>query len=295
MTKQLVGRIRSLGFQSLSQGPLQHRQRLQLSPSEPDTKVVQPLAQHMLLITALLLLGHFAILGRASSTANTVESSAVVQTLIKTMPVSATDTCDENGGEESDSGFGVPALKGFRKRWAGQLVEPQVEEAESEKADGSFSEMGFEEFAMQKKSKLAGTFETIPIVDGTVDELVDQQPSKPPTSSSGHQLERSALLGTDMNVFKYPWEKGRLARIFGSEPLVKPPKLKLAPGGVNPVQLSLDVGSSGSVSAKAVVKAQTDDSAVFMQVVRKVEDVVMVADKKQKRETALRNFWELLS
>ena len=128
------------------------------------------------------------------------------------------------------------------------------------------------------------------LVDSTVDELVEPQPSRPSASSRGHELERSALLGTDMNAFKYPWEKGRLAKIFGSEPLVKPPSLKLAPGGMNPVQISLDVGVSGSVSAKTVVKTPLDETAVFMQVVRKVEDVVTIADKKQKRETALQNF-----
>ena len=130
----------------------------------------------------------------------------------------------------------------------------------------------------------------IQLVDSTVDELVEPQPSRPSASSRGHELERSALLGTDMNAFKYPWEKGRLAKIFGSEPLVKPPSLKLAPTGMNPVQISFDVGMSGSVSAKTVVKTPLDETAIFMQVVRKGEDVVTIADKKQNAKLLFKTF-----
>jgi hypothetical protein len=69
-------------------------------------------------------------------------------------------------------------------------------------------------------------------------------------------------------------------RFFGSEPLVKTPALKLKPGGLNPVQVNFDVGISGQMSAKAVVKPQ---AAIFLQIVRKVDDAKAVVDKQQKR------------
>ena len=210
------------------------------------------------------------------------------------MPASATGTSDDAEVEEADLGFESAEPRGFRKRWAKQTLES---ERSIFKEDLEYEP--FQEFdatiSTQKKIRMTDVDAKIPVVDSTVDELVEPQPSKPSSSSIAHGLERNALLGTEMNVFKYPWEKGRLAKIFGSGPLVKPPSLKLAPGGVNPVQVSLDVGLSGSVSAKAVVRSPVDDTAIFMQVVRKMEDVVTISDKQQKRETALHNFWELLS
>ena len=97
-----------------------------------------------------------------------------------------------------------------------------------------------------------------------------------------------------MKVFKYPWEKGRLARIFGSESLVKIPKLKPKAGGVDPVHVEVAVGEFGALFA-AVLQPHAHDGSVFSQVVKKVEDVGMVEDKSQKRLDAVKSFWELLS
>ena len=237
-----------------------------------------------------LLLVLFAIPGLANSTASIVEFSVAVQTLTKTMPVLATGTCDDAADDGSDSGFGTAEPKGFRKRWVKRPLEPKSDSFEGTNEGDSFSGLVDGQPILQKKVKSAGTGSFLPVVDSTVDELVEQQHLKASVSNKGHQLGRNALLGTDINVFKYPWEKGRLAKIFGSEPLVKPPSLKLKPGGVNPVQVSLDVGASGSISAKTSVTLPTDDKAIFMQVVHKVDDVVNTVDKQQKRQSALVNF-----
>ena len=223
---------------------------------------------HMWQSSILLLLGLSGTLGLANSIASTAECSAAALTRTRTMPASATGTSDDAEVEEADLGFESAEPRGFRKRWAKQTLDL---ERSIFKEDLEYEP--FQEFdatiSTQKKIRMTVVDAKIPVVDSTVDELVEPQPSKPSSSSIAHGLERNALLGTEMNVFKYPWEKGRLAKIFGAGPLVKPPSLKLAPGGVNPVQVSLDVGLSGSVSAKSIVRSPVDDTAIFMQIVAK--------------------------
>ena len=46
------------------------------------------------------------------------------------------------------------------------------------------------------------------------------------------------------------------------------------------MQVNFDVGISGQMSAKAVVKPQ---AAIFLQIVRKVDDAKAGVDKQQKR------------
>ena len=114
-------------------------------------------------------------------------------------------------------------------------------------------------------------------------------------SSSSHKLNRNALMETNIGVFRYPWEKGRLAKIFTKDNFPKGPTLKLRPGGQNPVHLDLAVDQNGSVSARAVVKPSPQCTPVFMQIVRKAEDVSTSTDKLQKRRDALQGYWNLLS
>ena len=285
LKQKLSGEVADQGWSDSDSG---------ISVIEPGVPVTShaPAASNSIIHLLLVL---FAIPGLANSTASIVEFSVAVQTLTKTMPVLATGTCDDAADDGSDSGFGAAEPKGFRKRWVKRPLEPKSDSfGETNEGDG-FSDLVDRQPVLQKKAKSAGAGSLLPVVDSTVDELVEQQHLKASVSNKEHQLGRNALLGTDVNVFKYPWEKGRLAKIFGSEPLVKPPSLKLKPGGVNPVQISLDVGASGSISAKTSVTLPTDDKAIFMQVVHKVDDVVNAVDKKQKRQSALVNFWELLS
>ena len=209
------------------------------------------------------------------------------------MPVLST-----GAGADGDQGDGDPSteqLRGFRKRWAarssGSPSEPCADDLQSE----NFSMEHVEAPSTVKRTKSVEHDMGVAVVDRTVDEFVDQLKPSADASARRHKLERDALLGTDLNVFKYPWEKGRLAKIFGRDPLVPAPNLSLKPGGANPVSLSVDVDAGGSMSAKAVVQPLPSDAAVFLQVVRKMDDVATAVDKQQKRSGALQGFWKLLS
>ena len=85
---------------------------------------------------------------------------------------------------------------------------------------------------LQSVSKSLPSGPNIDIVDASVDDELDFK--KEPAASSrtkSHPHAREALLNTDFNVFKYPWEKGRLKKFFSNEPVVKLPVPKLKPGG----------------------------------------------------------------
>ena len=265
--------------------------------SAPTLKLLLRVALHLLLLgylsSLLLQCDSCGIRGRVTSTASIVMSSAADPSRTKTTPVSATGTCAEQ--DELDDQSSPSELKGFRKRWGQKLALSPSGTLGEDFADDVSSSAAILEQSSAKKAKSAEADNLVSVVDETVDDLVDLPKNTSSASSRSHQFERDALLGTNLNVFKYPWEKGRVARIFGTEPLVKVPAMKLRPGGVNPIQINLSVGESGQVSAKAVVKPPAETSATFMQVVRKVDVVEEAVDKFQKRKNALQGFWELLS
>ena len=267
--------------------------------SAPTLKLLLRVALHLLLLgylsSLLLQCDSCGIRGRVTSTASIVMSSAADPSRTKTTPVSATGTCAEQ--DELDDQSSPSELKGFRKRWGpgAEVGIVTFRNLGRDLADDVSSSAAILEQSSAKKAKSAEADNLVSVVDETVDNLVDLPKNTSSASSRSHQFERDALLGTNLNVFKYPWEKGRLARIFGTEPLVKVPAMKLRPGGVNPIQINLSVGESGQVSAKAVVKPPAETSATFMQVVRKVDDVEEAVDKFHKRKNALQGFWELLS
>jgi len=209
------------------------------------------------------------------------------------MPALNTEGYAEGG--ESDSEGSAGQFKGFRKRWCDKYGEQSLLDVSECNSQTGFEGATLDMDASGKKPKLAENVEPFSVVDSTVDELVDIPVSHTSSSSRSHKLERGALLGTNLNVFKYPWEKGRLAKVFGSEPLVKIPNMRLKPGGRNPVELNVDVGLQGQMSATAVVKPALHGNPAFMQVVRKVEDVDASVDKLQKRRDALQGFWKVLS
>ena len=140
----------------------------------------------------------------------------------------STGTLDESGDEQSEE----RTLKGFRKRWA----------TRSAASDGAASDGGLsnlfdaasdaDDEAVAKRFKSLPSGPNIDIVDARVDDELDFK--KEPAASSrtkSHPHAREALLNTDFNVFKYPWEKGRLKKFFSNEPVVKLPVPKLKPGG----------------------------------------------------------------
>ena len=111
------------------------------------------------------------------------------------------------------------------------------------------------------------------IIDSAADEFqVAREPNvlrqKDPGPSQKHT--RDAVMNTNLSVFRFPWEKGRLAAIFSPAPVVKVPVPKLSPGGRNAVQLDLTIGEGGSCSAQAALKSKPVAQPAFLQIVKKI-------------------------
>lgn len=61
------------------------------------------------------------------------------------------------------------------------------------------------------------------------------------------------------------------------------------------VHVDLTIGDNGQVATKTTLKPERFETAAFMQVVRKVEDIEISDEKAKRRKHALEGFWNLLS
>ena len=135
---------------------------------------------------------------------------------MSTMPVPSTNTCDEQ--VSPDTGEQV-ALRGFRKRWAQQSEASGAHSSAGE----DLSDFGFVQVGISQLDDVSNAVELprmdLQVTDMARDDLSDELLS--PLDSKKRRLhvhERQALESTDLKVFKYPWERGRLKKFFSNEP-----------------------------------------------------------------------------
>ena len=243
----------------------------------------------------------------ALTTANTVSSSAAgLKGLTRTMRASRIGTDAEADRAEISS----EELKGFRARWKKRGSDAMSPEASDEGsgelgASGLFARVHEPEVhpGEYEASAREGTASLLPVklvaervdvTDAASDELLAELPRSSSSSSwSRKHTEQQAVANTDLSVFKYPWEKGRLAKKFTDEPLVKIKVQKLQPGHRNLLQLHVQVDDHGRLSAKPTLGHLTGDASrpAFLDVVKQMEDVAAVVDKDNKRQQALEAWW----
>ena len=206
----------------------------------------------------------------------------------------STDTAVEDASEPAE----LDKLTGYRRKWA-------LRHAESEAGSGVGADLDLfaapsEPDNLSSSKKQCVQFEPlasdIEIKDGDIDELVEEAKALADAAPRpSHPHAREALLNTDLNPFKYPWEKGRLRKIFCNDPLVKVTSPKLKPGGRNFVQLGIEIDSSGHVSAKTSVRDACPPDPIFVGVVKKIDDVPMMEDRDSQRRRAIEGWWNMLS
>ena len=196
-------------------------------------------------------------------------------------------------------------MKGLRKRWAERSSVDDKSEASF--GGGGSSGLVCSEHDVDKRQKSSAVAANVASVSNSGDkayEIVDYESDAPGRelgpqgaglSSSSARSAKHALDSTNLGIFKFPWEKGRLAAIFSNKPLVKDATPVLKPGGMNPVGMQLHVDHLGSVSAVPVVRESKVFHAHFMDVVRKADDVANKVDRENRRQSAIRSWWELLS
>eukprot|EP00435_Cladocopium_sp_Y103_P046233 s2135_g13.t1 len=203
-----------------------------------------------------------------------------------------TDDKRDHTVQEPEAEFG-----GFRARWKKRSFAMGSEVDSEEPQLETFSEMGGIEKS-GKQLKAVDNSKALQFEDKAVDSLLDDLPSYPSGSSglSDHQ-QVQAISNTNMQVFKFPWEKGRLAKIFSDKPLVqlKTPQLQLGPRSF--VRMGIEVTDDGSVRAKPAINAEPKKAvgAVFLDVVKSLQDAPVLVDREARRTQALHAWWELLS
>lgn len=133
--------------------------------------------------------------------------------------------------------------------------------------------------------------EAVPLVDGAAEDLeASTQHGGLPSSS----LVSAAFRATDFQQFKYPWEKGRLRKVFGNDvglpslPSMKPTQRHFLP-------LEVVVDSDSSVKPRIEVTPMTASGALFLQAVKRGSNLSYLDERQEKREHVVRMWWTLLS
>eukprot|EP00435_Cladocopium_sp_Y103_P038505 s526_g10.t1 len=222
--------------------------------------------------------------------------SAIELDSTNTIPVQSTSTCAEKDEQGTEP---LLTLGGFRKRWADKKAassfgDSQHSDCLSEEVD-EMNSKGQADFPFSQFDTPAPEID-LEVKDAAVDDLVEQAELMSQLKrQKTHDYEREALKSTDLKVFKYPWERGRLKRFFSDEPIVPVRVPSLKPGGRNFVGVTLEVDATGHVTAKASVKPAIADQAVFMSVVKKIDDMPVSDDRTLQRKKALEGWWSLLA
>eukprot|EP00434_Breviolum_minutum_P030988 symbB.v1.2.027406.t1/scaffold2802.1/size122644/2 len=119
----------------------------------------------------------------------------------------------------------------------------------------------------------------------------DRRESNAGLSGLGHLALKSA----DMGQFKFPWEKGSLARIFMNEPVVSVPVPKIQPGRHANFRLTLEVGEGAKAAPVINLDTRTRESNFFAGVVKSASDMSYKQERAKKRMEAIEEWWYLLS
>ena len=215
----------------------------------------------------------------------------------KTTPAWSTGTGAEAALDGSEA-----VLRGFRAKWRkldGSLVSDIGLMAGNSVLSGSSVGVGAEKNEMDADLGRDHTLDGLPpVVDLSKDELLtEQQLGAYDKEQLSRHHERQAISNTDLGIFKFPWEKGRLAKIFTDVPVVNLKVPKLQPSSRNLLQMHIQVNDHGSMSAKPVLKSSAVDGhkPVFLDIVKSLADVAQPVDRDARRAKALNAWWLLLS
>ena len=104
----------------------------------------------------------------------------------------------------------------------------------------------------------------------------------------------AAIRSTKFGVFKFPWEKGRLAHVFGDSGIkrLQPPNLQ--PGGRNFMSMHVSVSEGSSAEAAVKMKRHQGTDSTFAMIVKKAEDITVKQNKMRERDKAVKAWWSLL-
>ena len=103
-----------------------------------------------------------------------------------------------------------------------------------------------------------------------------------------------AIRLTDKKPVLYPWEKGRMARIFGDRGRLETKMPRLHASSNSFVKVHVQVGEGLQCAASIGVKPTRTDDALYTSVVKQVIGGSYIEERDAKRELAVRYWWDLL-
>ena len=122
-------------------------------------------------------------------------------------------------------------------------------------------------------------------------DLVAQQPD---CKTPARAPVADAIRSIKVDIFKFPWEKGRMAKLFGKHDSVGLQVPSLKPGGRNFLSVHVDVADGSAVDAKLKVKQSSGVNPTFSMVVKKAEDISIKENRMRERDRAIKAWWSLL-
>ena len=103
-----------------------------------------------------------------------------------------------------------------------------------------------------------------------------------------------ALRLTDKKTLLYPWEKGRLGRIFGQQGRLSLKKPKLNPGVNNFVNVGIGISDGFHLDGTVTVQSTLHEAALYRAVVKNIVGCTFTEERASQREHALHQWWDLL-
>ena len=103
-----------------------------------------------------------------------------------------------------------------------------------------------------------------------------------------------ALRLTDKRPVLYPWEKGRLGRIFGEQGGLNLKRPKLHPGANNFVQVEVAVSDGFHLDGAVSVRHAAKDSTLYRSVVENIVGCTYLEEREAQHDHAIKQWWDLL-
>ena len=103
-----------------------------------------------------------------------------------------------------------------------------------------------------------------------------------------------AIRLTDKKLVLYPWEKGRMARIFGDKGRLKTKMPRLHASSNSFVRVNVEVDEGLRCAASIGVRPTRTDDALYVGVVKQDIGGSYIEERDAKRELAVRYWWDLL-
>lgn len=135
----------------------------------------------------------------------------------------------------------------------------------------------------------------VEVVDVAEDSVASSSTSRPTKTATPNPLFGAAVKNTELKQFAFPWEKGPLAKIFGSKTdnLVTIPKLQ--PGVNNAVNLELLVAAEAKVEPRLSSSSMLLTGAIYETVVKQTDRDDFATQRFQQKQLSLRSWWKLLA